>query len=98
MEYPSILSYARFNMFCPINNIKMLFEDEVPEDKGLFTFYREQAEREEEIKRQKKLRKKQKEEAEAEALTHPPPTELPSARNSNLTKHYLLPKTINANR
>jgi hypothetical protein len=29
----------------------MLFEDELPEDKGLFTFYREQAEREEEIKR-----------------------------------------------
>jgi hypothetical protein len=36
----------------PIDNNKvMLFEDELPEDKGLFTFYREQAEREEEIKR-----------------------------------------------
>lgn len=40
----------------------MLFQDEVPEDKGLFTFYREQAEREEELKRQRRLRKKRKEE------------------------------------
>ncbi len=38
----------------------MLFDDDVPEDKGLFTFYREQAEREEEIKREKKLKKQMK--------------------------------------
>lgn len=38
----------------------MLFSDDLPEDKGLFTFYREQAERDEEIKRNKKLKKKLK--------------------------------------
>lgn len=38
----------------------MLFEEDVPEDKGLFTFYREQADKEEEIKREKKQRRKKK--------------------------------------
>jgi len=38
----------------------MLFEEDVPDDKGLFTFYREQADKEEEIKREKKQRKKKK--------------------------------------
>jgi hypothetical protein len=36
------------------------FDDNVPEDKGLFTFYREQAEREEEIEREKKFKKQMK--------------------------------------
>lgn len=71
----------------------MLFQDEVPDDKGLFTFYREQAEREDEIKREKKLRKKRREE-EAEAQSHSPPKEQLTARKSDMTKHYL-PKTIN---
>jgi hypothetical protein len=39
----------------------MLDPGDVPEDKGLFTFYREQAEREDELKREKKNRKKKKE-------------------------------------
>ena len=33
----------------------MLFQDEFSEDKGLFTFYREQAEKEEELIKHKKL-------------------------------------------
>lgn len=41
--------------------IAMLDHEDAPEDKGLFTFYREQAEREDEIKREKKNRKKRKE-------------------------------------
>ncbi len=38
----------------------MLFQDEIAEDKGLFTFYREQAEKEEETKRLRKLKRELK--------------------------------------
>ena len=35
----------------------MYFEEENIEDKGLFTFYREQGEKEDQLRRNKKLRK-----------------------------------------
>ena len=38
----------------------MYFEEENIEDKGLFTFYREQGEKEDQLRRNKKLRKQRK--------------------------------------
>jgi hypothetical protein len=35
----------------------MLFEEDLPEEIGLFTFYREQEEKEDELRRLKKLKK-----------------------------------------
>ena len=69
---------------------RMLFEEDIPEDKGLFTFYREQAEREEQIKRDRKLRKKRKEE-EAEARNKEVAME-ESKNKKEASKNYLLPK------
>lgn len=81
----------------PCNNISgMLFEEDIPEDKGLFTFYREQAEREELIKREKKLRKKRREEeAEAKAkakMQEAAREESKSMGNKVETKNYMMPK------
>jgi hypothetical protein len=43
-----------------IRQVGMIFEYD-PQEKGLFTFYREQAEKEEQIKKVKRLRKEMKE-------------------------------------
>lgn len=79
----------------PCNNIsRMLFEEDIPEDKGLFTFYREQAEREEQIKREKKLRKRRREEqAEVDARFQEAAREESKSKSKKVeSKNYLMPK------
>lgn len=74
----------------------MLFEEDIPEDKGLFTFYREQAEREDQIKREKKLRKRRREEqaeAEVEARVQEAAREESKSKSKKVeNKNYLMPK------